>query len=201
MAGTPASDHACGTTGVDGWPRPSTCSASSPQTRRARCATSSLTAKGGPQFLDFCKQLRRRFPVGTLYLFCDSHEPHAKAEVANWCATHGIALVYTPSNASWHRQQDRPASGLPPAGPGHRDRDQRRNPSRQQGSSRRRHRRRGHPARTGAEQNRAGRRGRSRARRRRRHRGHRTPDPRGRLALRVQGPLTVQVGALVPGHR
>jgi transposase len=57
--------------------------------------------KRWPQFLDFCKQLRRRFPVGTLYLICDNYKPHAKAEVTDWCATHGIELVYTPSNASW----------------------------------------------------------------------------------------------------
>jgi transposase len=57
--------------------------------------------KRWPQFLDFCKQLRRRFPVGKLYLICDNYKPHAKAEVTDWCAGHGIELVYTPSNASW----------------------------------------------------------------------------------------------------
>jgi transposase len=57
--------------------------------------------KRWPQFLDFCKQLRRRFPTGTLYLICDNYGPHGKAEVSDWCADHGIELVYTPSNASW----------------------------------------------------------------------------------------------------
>ena len=57
--------------------------------------------KRWPQFLDFCKQLRRRFPTGKLCLICDNYKPHAKAEVTDWCAAHGIELVYTPSNASW----------------------------------------------------------------------------------------------------
>jgi transposase len=57
--------------------------------------------KRWPQFLDFCKQLRRRFPTGTLYLICDNYGPHSKAEVTNWCAEHEIELIYTPSNASW----------------------------------------------------------------------------------------------------
>ncbi|MGW4489476.1 IS630 family transposase [Amycolatopsis sp. NPDC004368] len=57
--------------------------------------------KRWPQFLDFCKQLRRRFPTGKLYLICDNYKPHAKAEVTGWCTDHGIELVYTPSNASW----------------------------------------------------------------------------------------------------
>jgi transposase len=57
--------------------------------------------KRWPQFLDFCKQLRRRFPLGKLYLICDNYGPHGKAEVTAWCADHGIELVFTPSNASW----------------------------------------------------------------------------------------------------
>ena len=57
--------------------------------------------KRWPQFLDFCKQLRRRFPAGKLYLVCDNYGPHGKAEVRTWCAANGIELVFTPSNASW----------------------------------------------------------------------------------------------------
>jgi hypothetical protein len=57
--------------------------------------------KRWPQFLDFCTQLRQRFPTGLLCLICDNYGPHGKAEVTDWCATHGIELVYTPSNASW----------------------------------------------------------------------------------------------------
>jgi hypothetical protein len=41
-----------------------------------------------------------RFPTGMLYLICDNYGPHGKAEVTDWCAGHGIELVYTPSNAS-----------------------------------------------------------------------------------------------------
>jgi transposase len=53
------------------------------------------------EFLDFCKQLRRRFPAGRLYLICDNYGPHGKAEVRAWCGEHHIELVFTPSNASW----------------------------------------------------------------------------------------------------
>ena len=53
------------------------------------------------EFLDFCRQLRRRFPTGRLYLVCDNNGAHQKAEVLAWCADHGIELVFTPSNASW----------------------------------------------------------------------------------------------------
>jgi transposase len=57
--------------------------------------------KRWPEFLDFCKQLRRRFPAGRLYLVCDNYGPHQKAEVLAWCADHDIELVFTPTNASW----------------------------------------------------------------------------------------------------
>ncbi|ONI91363.1 IS630 family transposase [Actinosynnema sp. ALI-1.44] len=57
--------------------------------------------KRWPQFLDFCKQLRRRFPAGRLYLICDNYGPHQKAEVRAWCAGHDVELVFTPTNASW----------------------------------------------------------------------------------------------------
>ena len=50
------------------------------------------------EFLDFCRQLRRRFPAGRLYLVCDNYGSHHKAEVQAWCAAHDIELVFTPSN-------------------------------------------------------------------------------------------------------
>lgn len=53
------------------------------------------------EFLDFLRQLRRRFPHGRLYLVCDNFGPHKKAEVATWCVAHEVELVYTPTNASW----------------------------------------------------------------------------------------------------
>jgi transposase len=53
------------------------------------------------EFLGFCKQLRRRFPTGRLYLVCDNYGSHGKAEVTTWCATHDIELVLTPTNGSW----------------------------------------------------------------------------------------------------
>lgn len=57
--------------------------------------------KRWPQFLDFCRQLRRRFPTGRLYLICDNYGPHRKAEVTTWCTEHDVELVFTPTNASW----------------------------------------------------------------------------------------------------
>jgi transposase len=57
--------------------------------------------KRWPQFLDFCKQLRRRFRTGKLYLVCDNYGPHGTAEVTTWCAANDIELVYTSTNASW----------------------------------------------------------------------------------------------------
>ena len=53
------------------------------------------------EFLDFCRQLRRRFPTGQLYLICDNYGPHHKEEVRTWCTENGIELVFTPTNASW----------------------------------------------------------------------------------------------------
>lgn len=53
------------------------------------------------EFLGFLKQIRTRFPTGRLYVVCDNFSPHAKAEVGDWCTTHDVELVFTPSNASW----------------------------------------------------------------------------------------------------
>jgi transposase len=57
--------------------------------------------KRWPQFLDFLKQLRRRYVRGRLYLICDNYGSHGKAEVKAWCAANDITLVFTPSNTSW----------------------------------------------------------------------------------------------------
>lgn len=57
--------------------------------------------KRAREFGDFCRQLRRRFPTGRLYLVCDNYGAHQKDEVTSWCAEHDIELVFTPSNASW----------------------------------------------------------------------------------------------------
>jgi transposase len=53
------------------------------------------------EFLAFLKQIRARFPAGRLYVVCDNFSPHKKSQVADWCAAHGVELVFTPSNASW----------------------------------------------------------------------------------------------------
>jgi transposase len=53
------------------------------------------------EFLDFLRQIRRRFPTGRLYVVLDNYSPHKKAEVAAWCAANDVEPVYTPSNASW----------------------------------------------------------------------------------------------------
>ncbi|MFD2415038.1 transposase [Amycolatopsis pigmentata] len=70
-----------------------------------------------PQFLDFCEQLRRGVPTGTLYLICDNYGPHGKAKVTDWCADHGIELVYTPSKKSQSRATYGAQPALPPQAP------------------------------------------------------------------------------------
>jgi len=52
------------------------------------------------EFLDFLRQLRRRF-AGKLYVVCDNFSPHNKSQVTDWCADHDIKLVFTPFHASW----------------------------------------------------------------------------------------------------
>ena len=52
------------------------------------------------EFLDFLRQLRRRF-AGKLYVVCDNFSPHKKSEVTAWCERNDVELVFTPSNASW----------------------------------------------------------------------------------------------------
>lgn len=53
------------------------------------------------EFLDFLRQLRKRFPTGKLYVICDNFSPHKKQQVTDWCADNDVELVFTPSNASW----------------------------------------------------------------------------------------------------
>jgi transposase len=53
------------------------------------------------EFLDFLRQLRRRFPTGRLYIVLDNYGSHKKAQVRDWCAANDVELVFTPTNASW----------------------------------------------------------------------------------------------------
>jgi transposase len=53
------------------------------------------------EFLDFLRQVRRRFPAGRLYVVVDSFSPHKKTEIARWCAANNVEPVFTPTNASW----------------------------------------------------------------------------------------------------
>ncbi|MEV1296193.1 IS630 family transposase [Pseudonocardia sp. NPDC049635] len=57
--------------------------------------------KRSSEFLAFLRQLRLRFPTGRLHVVCDNFSPHRKATVADWCATHDVELVFTPTYASW----------------------------------------------------------------------------------------------------
>jgi transposase len=57
--------------------------------------------KRWPQFLDFLKVLRRRWPGQHLYLIMDNYGPHKRPEVLAWCAANDIELVFTPTNASF----------------------------------------------------------------------------------------------------
>lgn len=52
------------------------------------------------EFLDFLRQLRRRF-AGKLYVVCDNFSPHKRRDVTAWCEGNDVELVFTPSNASW----------------------------------------------------------------------------------------------------
>ncbi|MFI7122700.1 transposase [Amycolatopsis sp. NPDC049868] len=52
------------------------------------------------QFPDFCKQLRRRFSAGKLYLVCETYG-HGKADVRAWCTDEDIEQAYMPTHASW----------------------------------------------------------------------------------------------------
>jgi transposase len=53
------------------------------------------------EFLDFLRQLRRRFPTGRLYVVLDNFGPHNKTQVRQWCEANDVELVFTPTNASW----------------------------------------------------------------------------------------------------
>jgi transposase len=53
------------------------------------------------EFLDFLRQVRRRFPAGRLYVVLDNFSPHKKTEVREWCEANDVELVFTPTNASW----------------------------------------------------------------------------------------------------
>jgi transposase len=53
------------------------------------------------EFLAFLRQLRTRFPTGRLHVVCDNFSPHRKSQVLDWCATHEVEQVFTPTNASW----------------------------------------------------------------------------------------------------
>jgi transposase len=57
--------------------------------------------KRWPQFLDFCKVLRRRWPGQRLYLVLDNYGPHKRPEVRAWCTAHDVEPVFLPTNASW----------------------------------------------------------------------------------------------------
>jgi len=53
------------------------------------------------EFLEFLRQVRRRFPSGRLYLVLDNYGPHNTTQVRSWCAANDVELVFTPTNASW----------------------------------------------------------------------------------------------------
>jgi transposase len=53
------------------------------------------------EFLDLIKTLRRRWPLGRLYLIVDNFSPHRRAEVLSWCQANNVELVFLPTYASW----------------------------------------------------------------------------------------------------
>ena len=53
-------------------------------------------------FLSFLRGLRHRYPRNQrLDVVLDNFKPHAKVEVVAWAKVNNIALVFTPTNASW----------------------------------------------------------------------------------------------------
>lgn len=57
--------------------------------------------KRSQEFLEFLRQIRRRFPTGRLHVVCDNFSPHRKATVGDWCVANDVELVFTPTHASW----------------------------------------------------------------------------------------------------
>jgi transposase len=53
------------------------------------------------EFLELIKALRARWPGEKLYVVCDNFSPHRHARVRDWCAGHGIELVFLPTYGSW----------------------------------------------------------------------------------------------------
>ncbi|WP_233160113.1 IS630 family transposase [Pseudonocardia sp. MH-G8] len=99
-AGSPAAvRHGCGrpttATAVSG-----TCSPGS-ISPPVSCSTGCGIASAGRSSSRSCASSGPRFPTGRLHVVCDNFSPHRKAEVADWCASNDVELVFTPTHASW----------------------------------------------------------------------------------------------------
>jgi len=53
------------------------------------------------ELLCFFKYLRRLYPGEKLYLILDNFSPHKHKKVLEWADQNNVALVYTPTYASW----------------------------------------------------------------------------------------------------
>jgi transposase len=53
------------------------------------------------ELLAFLKILRARWPDQKLYVVLDNFSPHRRRELREWCAANDVALVFTPTYASW----------------------------------------------------------------------------------------------------
>jgi hypothetical protein len=77
--------------------------------------------KRWPEFLEFCKQLRTRFPAERLFIVCDNFAPHGKAEVTSWRRPPHLDRRRARRGARHHaRSLTRPApiAGRSPRAPG-----------------------------------------------------------------------------------
>lgn len=58
--------------------------------------------KRSRETLEVLKRMRRRYPARKrIHLILDNFSPHATAEVRQWCRSHNVHLIWTPTNASW----------------------------------------------------------------------------------------------------
>jgi len=54
------------------------------------------------QVLDFLQAVRRRYPDPVhLHIVLDNRGSHKKQEVRDWCAAHGVRLVFLPTYSSY----------------------------------------------------------------------------------------------------
>ena len=65
------------------------------------------------EVLLFLRHIRARYPRATrLYLVLDNFSPHCRPEVRAWAKANNVALVFTPTYASWLNRIEAIFSGV-----------------------------------------------------------------------------------------